>query len=179
MKMMKVGDWGKARQTVPGLGKKVLFAQAAAMNGEATLYKQKVKEAFRTRGRSNGIVWKDNAPGTIRNKGGRNTPLIDTGQLSKSITVKKGKLSVWVGIPNIPAVNSKLPLNALAEVHEYGKIIIQSRGGKTVIIKIPARSFLQSTQDAHFQKSEVAKRYLSRVAKSLGGIFAFGNRSLL
>lgn len=167
MTISKVGDWGAARAAVSGMGERMLRATQRATMQEAQLFRSLAVRAFNTGGRSNGEAWARNQPGTIRAKGS-SKPLIDSGQLRNSVAVVKIGQGVFVGVPSNTRREGGGPLVSIAEVHEYGKVIAQQRGGSIVLIKIPARSFIGSTASKHFSPRDVSARYFARVAIGMG-----------
>ncbi len=165
--VMKVGDWAKARAAVGGMATRMQNATTKATRQEAQLYRKMVLRAFQSRGKSNGYAWQKLKPDTIRRKGS-SKPLVDTAQLRNSIVVIEKGGNIFVGVSSKKRRSDGGSLVNIAAVHEFGKVIAQKRGTKVVLITIPKRSFLQATQDAHFQPSDVAKRYAQRVALLMG-----------
>lgn len=163
---MKVGEWAKARAAVAGMATRMSSATDKATRQEAQLFRKMVLRAFNSRGKSNGKAWAKLKPATIRRKGS-SKPLIDTAQLRNSVSVIEKGNTIFVGVSSKVRRNGR-PLANIAAVHEYGKVIAQQRGGKVVLIKIPQRSFIQSTADFHFKPSDVSKRYAQRVALLMG-----------
>lgn len=165
--VMKVGDWAKARAAVSGMGVRMRKATDRASRMEAQLYRKKVLDAFKTRGMSNGKAWAPLKPSTIKRKGS-SKPLIDTGQLRNSIVVIERGKEIFIGISSKVQRPRGGPLVNIAAVHEYGSVIAQARGSKIVLIRIPQRSFLQATADAHFKPADVKRRYARRVKALMG-----------
>lgn len=177
--MKKVGDWNKARAATTAMAVRMERATNRATKQEGQLFRALVVKAFNTSGRSNGKQWpklagggqKRNAQGRfLKSKSGRkgSKPLIDSGQLRGAVSVVERGDDVFVGVPNNKRRANGQPLAKIAEVHENGKVIAQQRGGKIVLITIPKRSFIQATADKHFQPGDVRKRYLQRVAHTMG-----------
>lgn len=163
--MEKIGPWGIARTTVLSLPTRSKAALKKSVLQEAQLFRTLTVKAFTTGGKSNGIKWPKIQPETRKRKGS-SKPLIDTGQLRNSIVVIKEGDGAFVGVPSKVKRKGR-PLVDIAWVHEYGKVIAQRRGGGVVLIKIPQRSFLQSTFDKHFQQGDVQARMSGRIAFAL------------
>lgn len=167
----KTGDWQQARAAVNAMAARYQRASARALKGEAQLFRRRVVEAFNSRGKSNGQAWVPNKPSTVRKKGS-SKPLIDSGQLRNSIEVIDGPAGVFVGVSSKVQRKGGGPLVNIAEVHEYGKVVAQARGGGIVLIKIPERSFLRATAKAHFAPKDVAERMVARTAAGMGAGWA-------
>lgn len=171
MTVKKIGDWNAARAAVAGMGARFKAASERANKQEAQLFRSLVVRAFNSRGATNGKPWPKLQRATIRAKGS-SKPLIDSGQLRNSIAVIDDGDNVFVGIESKKQRSGGGPLVDIAAVHEFGKVIAQQRGGNVVLIKIPQRSFLQSTFDAHFTPEKVRPRILARTAIAMGNGWA-------
>jgi phage gpG-like protein len=167
MTVQKVGQWAEARAAVTAMGRRMEMAQDRATKQEAQLFRAMIVRAFNSRGATNGKTWAPNAPATKAAKGS-SKPLIDSGQLRNSVAVVETGDQIFVGVPSKARRKDGGPLVDIAAVHEYGKIIVQKRGGSVVVIKIPERSFIRSTAAFHFKDGDVKKRYLARVATLMG-----------
>lgn len=167
MTITKVGDWAAARAATEAMGTRMVRATERATKQEAQLFRRMVVTAFNTRGKSNGTAWVPNKPSTRKQKGS-SKPLIDSGQLRNSVQVVDRGGAIFVGIPNFARRKGGGPLVSIAAVHEYGKVIVQNRGGQVVLIKIPKRSFIQATADFHFSPAKVRTRFHARVAVGMG-----------
>lgn len=164
----KTGDWNLALAAVTGMAKRMKVASEQALLKEANEYRKNVIKAFDTSGASNGRRWKPLKQSTI-DRGRRGTkPLIDTGDLRKSIVVIKGDGGVFVGVPNKARRKGGGPLVNIAAVHEFGKVIAQRRGSSITIIRIPRRSFISATAAKHHRGARVKARYAAAVAQGMG-----------
>lgn len=162
----KVGQWNAARALLNGMGGRYNRAVTRAIKLEAQLFRSMVLRAFNTRGRSNGKAWPKLQPATIRRKGSTK-PLIDRGDLRNSVAVIDRGGAIFVGVPSNTR-SARGPIVSIAAVHEYGKTIIQKRGSKIVVIKIPRRSFIADTAGFHFKAKAVRERVAARVQLALG-----------
>lgn len=127
--------------------------------------------------------------------------LIDTAQMRNSITVKQKGLEVFVGILRTSRGKDGRPLANIARVHEFGQTIavpvtramlrflhtMYAKGGKksskststdkmelgsTMLIRIPARPFIQPVVDKFYSNPAVVRaRFNARVGFILGGAF--------
>lgn len=189
------GQWKQATAAMSNLSLRAKAAEHVATLQEAHFYRVKVLDAFKTSGASNGRPWEPNAPSVVAEKGS-SKPLIDTGDLRQSVTVIDTGALVFVGVPSKKrARDADAPLVSIAEVHEFGKIILipvtdkmrkflmaklaelgfpESTGrgeflGNILILEIPERSFLRSTADKYYSNRTIIRdRYLRRLAKALG-----------
>lgn len=124
-------------------------------------------------------------------------PLLNRGDLWKAIVVKKENGVVFVGILRSAKGKGGKPIANLAEMHEFGSrpIVIrltqkahrflmmafrkagiagQSSGGAggsmIAVVQIPARPVFGPVFEKYLSnREEVAKRFLGRIAKRLGG----------
>lgn len=196
----QTGEWTKMRAAMRRIDAKSLrLAEGAAVYQEAHLFRKKIIECFNSSGRSNGIQWEPNKPSVLANKRS-SKPLIDTADLKNSVqVVGRNQYSAEVGIPNKARNRDGVRMTRIAEVHEFGKVIVmevtlpmfryvmammselggpagagtgQFRPGAVIVINIPARSFIQSTVDAHFDPLIVRARFIRRVGLMLGGTWA-------
>jgi hypothetical protein len=135
---------------------------------EAQLFLALTKRSFTTGGKSNGITWPKLSEATIRKKGS-SKPLIDKGELKNSITIIRSGENIFIGIPSGKRhTDRSKPMTQIGHVHEYGELIAQQRGSKVVLIRIPERSFLRSTEKFHFKPGDFGKRIEARVAIAMG-----------
>lgn len=167
MIVQKVGQWNEARAALFKQGMRARKAMAMATSQEAHLFRGLVIRAFNSGGRSNGVNWPKLQPATAKAKGSRK-PLIDSGDLRNSVVVVKDGNDAWVGVTSNTRGHNGENMANIAAVHEYGKTIVQKRGNKVVIIKIPKRSFLHSTAKFHFKPVIAKQRFLARVAIGMG-----------
>lgn len=193
-KTRKVGDWKKARDVLPGMAEAYKRAQIKAVRQEAELFRKKVIQCFKTGGKSNNIAWRPNTQSTVRGKGS-SKPLIDKGDLHGSITIIQAAIDTFFcGVPNNARSKDGTKYVKIGAVHEFGKVITMKitkkqhrwymanmhklgggsggggavpkfRPGAVLTIKIPKRSFLVSTRDAHFGGEKSRKRIQGRIAK--------------
>lgn len=194
IKTRKVGHWKALDYNMVQLATRVRVAQHIAVQQEAQMFRGKVIRAFTTSGRSNGKKWPKNSPSTIAQKGS-SKPLIDTGDLRNSIVaIPAGRNRAFVGVSSKKRTKDGERLVDIAEVHEFGRTIairvtqkmfnyvmaqLSQNGGKrrkgtgqfkpgsVLIIKIPERSFLRATADAHFTAAKVIPRVQRRFKKIL------------
>lgn len=203
VKVKKVGQWDKLRKVLPQVDEDYKKAQTQAVEKEALLFAKKVDEAFKTSGGSNGKKWAPNSRSTIAIKGSAK-PLINSGDLRSSITVKNvGADKFFAGVPNnVRSKNGGQMVN-IGEVHEFGKVIVMRitkkqhafvmanlaklgggrrggggsfRVGGTLVIKIPQRSFLGATMEAHFTERKSRSRIKRRISAKLRA--KYGNLAL-
>lgn len=190
----RAGQWNEARAALKGLSVRARKAEMKATLQEGHYFRGKVIKCFDSSGASNNVSWTPNAPAVIASKGS-SKPLIDTADLRNSVTVVQEAPVVFVGVPSKKRRRDGGPLVSIAEVHEYGKIIVipvtpkmlaflharrkelgdpPSSGaggivGGVLYIELKPRSFLQSTADAHYSNRTVLRdRYLRRLAVLMG-----------
>lgn len=126
-------------------------------------------------------------------------PLLNRGDLRNSITVKKVGGVVFVGILRSAKGAGGKPIANIAELHEFGSRPIVIRlskkahrflmmalrragagtaapghgapaGAMIAIVQIPARPFFGPVFDKYLSnREEVARRFMGRIAKRLGG----------
>lgn len=189
------GDWKILQARLQQLPTRVRAAQHFAVLQEAHLFRAKVLRAFKTRGRSNGSAWEPLKKATTAGKQS-SAPLVDRGDLRNSIVVvSRGRGRVFVGVSSKKRNKSGDRLVDIARVHEHGLVIAMRvtkkmhayvmaklselggggsggtgnfRPGAIIIIKIPERSFLRSTAEAHFKPAQMAARMQRRMARHLG-----------
>lgn len=192
----KVGDWAKARKILPGLDRIYKQAEVESIRKEAEHFRRMVIKAFRTGGTSNGKAWAKNSGFTTKMKGS-SKPLIDKGDLMGSITiVETGPAAFFVGVPNKARSKDGTKLVRIGAVHEFGHVIVMQitkkqhrffmaklkkmgggggggakgggfRPGATLVIKIPQRSFLVATKEAHFDGGKSERRVKRRIAAKM------------
>lgn len=195
------GNWNQVQKALAAASSVLATGQAfeKALLKEAYLMQRKMKQAIKTAGESNKQPWAPNAPSTVTIKGS-SKPLIDRGDLRNSISVVEHDKMIFIGIPNNARGRNGQDLVSVAATHEFGHtfaikvtqemrdaVLIKlakgdqskpfsSKGklvvGNTMIIRLPRRSFVGDTMDAHFSSEDVANRLLKRVALALGGPWA-------
>ena len=181
--IQRKGDWAAAERLLRSLPVEMSRAADKVLKSEAQEFARKAKRAFDTSGASNGVRW---AP--VKWRDGK--PLSDTGDLRDAIDVeKKGKLKYQI-VYNGGKGRTRQQMAMIAAVHERGKVISQiitkkqhaavmakisksgggGGGGKgtfkpgaTLVTRIPARSFMKSTQDAHFSGSKFSNRVATKI----------------
>lgn len=128
------------------------------------------------RGKIRDKRYKSNALSTARGKGfttpAEATPLVDSGDLlTKALVVNKLRQWYWeVGvIGNIGASNSKgkKTLKEIVPILHEGGTIVQTRGNKRVIIRIPSRPFLSSVWENPKVLSKIDKIWQTEVQRIL------------
>lgn len=197
IKVMQVGQWREAHDAVDNLDMRFKSAMDEALKKEAEYAQRKVKEAFRTSGASNGVKWRQNSQSTLRFKKGTK-PLVNSGILRRSIKIHKKGDDYFVGIENSARTKKGGNLARIAAVQEFGHVIVMRvtkkqhgffmsqlknfgsgskrktsgkrtfKPGSILVIKIPSRSFIKSTKDAHFKEGQSERRIHLRVTRSLG-----------
>lgn len=171
MSIGKFGQWDAARMAVESMGLRASRAMNSANGAEAHMFRALVVRAFNSRGKSNGTAWPKLQKSTIKRKGS-SKPLVDHGDLRNSIVVVDKGHEAFVGVLSSKRGRTGKPLVKVGDTHENGKVIVQKRGDKAVVIKIPKRSFLKATADKHFKPSVVKTRFLARVAIAMGNGWA-------
>lgn len=169
----------------------------------ATKYQKEVQRTLVSEGRSAGVRWDPMAPSTRATKHGRKL-LLDTYQLRRSLKVWKGDGGYYCGYRAGSAFNSRgVDMSVVAETHENGRtmrILVtkemvaaymaklarynkktkagMGKGklvvGSIMVIKVPARSFLRSTYEAHFRGrtvDQMALESLASVSPLIRGLF--------
>jgi hypothetical protein len=166
-----------------------------AIAQEAHLFRKRVVEAFDSSGASNKVVWAPNKESTAKIKGS-SKPLVDRADLRNSIEVQKVKNDEYfVGVPKgargakgqdlvdvggVHEEGKKIAITVTPKMHRYVMALLKQHGvppsnsgsgkfapGSTIVISIPARSFLQSTADAHFTQEKVDRRMQARMLRML------------
>lgn len=165
------------KANLPKRVRKVAKAEASFLLG-------KIREAFKTQGTSNGQRWEPNAPTTLETKKSRTT-LKNTGRLRKSVKLEIRDNEFFVGVPNGAKSLDGEAMTRIAERMEYGEIRtlrvtpamytaviskIQTNGkyrgsgrgdfrpGNSVVIRVPARSFLRATYEVHMKSHLIDRR---------------------
>ena len=195
--IIKVGDWSAAFKITSGMSARFKHAMDKAVHKEAQNFRNKVLQAFRSSGKSNGKPWRKNEPWTIKRKKS-SKPLIDKGDLYGSIVVIPVQESTYfIGVPNNARSHKGAKLTRVGSVHEFGQVITMtvtakqfyyimhlirkygssgkkpSSGSKvkiggTLIIRIPERSFLRDTLKEHFKPADVEARVMGHVTQQMG-----------
>ena len=164
VKMIKVGDWDRARRALTGAAGKARRAVEKANKQEAHLFRALVNRAFVSRGRSNGKAWPKLSPVTIAKKGSTK-PLIDSGQLKSSIVVVRKGDTFFIGVPHGTLHSDRgKRMTQIAHVHEFGHTIVQG----SRVIRIPERSFLRATRDFHYTPAKYKARMENRIGRAMG-----------
>lgn len=200
MKLSKTGAWAAARRILATAPKRLKDAQDKAVMQEAQFFRTKIVERLRS-GAPGGQAFQPLAPTTLairRLRGAKGTkPLIVHGDLRNSIAVVKEGDGVFVGVLRSAKSGSGGPLVNIAAVHEFGsrpivlkitpkvrallhaafrKAGLDAPAGDRpstgiAVIRVPPRPFLRPVFEEYGAPEEVAKRFVERVAKLLGGDF--------
>lgn len=174
---------------------RVQQAYKKAILQEAHAFRAHVIKAFDSSGKSNGKPWAPNTEGVRRAKKGKSKPLINAGDLRRSITVVSRGTDAFIGVLNRRTRKGGGPMVDIARVHEHGKVIVipvtkaminflhararelglppgggqgKLKEGGILIIEIPRRSFINDTANRHMKSRDVRDRVLSRIADELG-----------
>lgn len=194
IKTKKSGHWKLLDYNMVQLSTRVRAAQHLVVQQEAQYFRGKIIRAFNTSGQSNGKRWAPLKPGTIEAKGS-SKPLIDRGDLRNSVVaIPAGRNRAFVGVSSKKRSADGTRMVDIAAVHEFGRVIaiqvtqrmfnyvmaqLSERGGKsrkgsgkfkpgaTLVIKIPERSFLRATAEAHFTAAKVIPRAQRRFKQIL------------
>lgn len=203
MKLTKTGEWAAARRILASAPKRIREAQDKAVLQEAQFFRTKIVEGLRS-GSPGGQAFQPLAPTTLairRLRGGKGTkPLIHHGDLRNSIAVVKEGDGVFVGVLRSAKGSGGASLVNVAAIHEFGsrpivlkitpkvRALLHAAFRKAgldkpagdrpstgvAVIRIPARPFLRPVFETYGAPEEVAKRFVERVAKLLGGDFGTG-----
>jgi hypothetical protein len=199
------GDWGRASWILGTAPIRIRRAIDAAVLAEAQFFRRKVVEGFRTQapGGKTFAPLKKTTLAIRRFRGfGGTKALIVRGDLRNSVKVVKRQTSLgaeaFVGVNRTVRGRDGQKIVNIAEVHEFGKLIVipvtpamrrflmaafsqelGSEGGGAgglrlgiVIVKIPARPFIRPVAEKWFDGPQAAARFQGRVAAGLG--FDFG-----
>jgi hypothetical protein len=199
VRLNKIGQWPLARRILAG-GRRVKEAIDKALLQEAQFFRTKIVEGLREQA-PGGQPFAPLAPTTLairRFRGFKGTKaLMVRGDLRNSITVVKQPGGVFVGVLRTARGKGGQSLVNVAAVHEFGsrpitiKLTPKARrflhaafraagldapaadrpGTGIAVIKVPARPFLRPVFEKYGEAEEVAKRFLERVARNLGGEF--------
>jgi len=200
MKVTKVGAWQAVRRILDSAPKRIRAAEEKAVLQEAQYFRTKIVEGLRS-GAPGGQALQPLAPTTLairklRGFGGTK-PLIRQGDLRNSIAVVKESGGVFVGVLRSATSRGGGSLVDIAALHEFGSrpIVVkitpkvrallhaafrkagldQPRDDRpstgVAVIRILARPFLRPVFEKYGAPEEVAKRFMERVAKLLGGDF--------
>jgi hypothetical protein len=183
-----------------GQGEFDKVAKALAME-----YKREVLRTLRTEGQSAGVRWEPMAPSTRATKKGRKL-LLDTYKLRRSLKVWKAEGGYYCGYKlGTSFTHRGVDVAVIAQTHEEGKTIRilvtkamvaaymvklakynkntksgmgtgKMKVGSIMLIKIPARSFLASTYNAHFKDKKVAQKAVDAlldVSPLIRGLFKY------
>lgn len=200
MKLTKTGAWAAARRILSSAPKRLQEAQDKAVLQEAQFFRTKIVEGLRS-GAPGGEAFQPLAPTTLairRLRGAKGTkPLIVHGDLRNSIAVVKDGGAVFVGVLRSARSSGGASLVNIAAVHEFGSrpIILKitpkvrallhaafrkagldapsgdRRSTGVAVIRVPPRPLLRPVFEKYGQPADVAKRFVERVAKLLGGDF--------
>jgi len=200
VKLTKTGDWTAARRILASAPKRLREAQDKAVLQEAQFFRTKIVEGLRS-GAPGGQAFQPLAPTTLairRLRGGKGTkPLIHHGDLRNSIAVVREGNGVFVGVLRSAKSSGGASLVNIAAVHEFGsrpivvkitpkvrrflhaafrKAGLDEKSGDrpstgVAVIRLPARPFLRPVFEKYGAPEEVARRFVERVAKLLGGDF--------
>jgi hypothetical protein len=198
MKLTKTGAWASARRILASGPKRVEQALDKAVLQEAQFFRTKIVEGLRS-GSPGGEAFQPLAPTTLairRLRGAKGTkPLIVHGDLRNSIAVVKEGDGVFVGVLRSARSSGGGSLVNIAAVHEFGsrpivlkitpkvrallhaafrKAGLDTPSGTrpstgVAVIRIPPRPFLRPVFETYGAPEVVAKRFVDRVAKLLGG----------
>jgi phage gpG-like protein len=200
MRVTKVGAWQSVRRILDSAPKRIRAAEEKAVLQEAQFFRTKIVDGLRS-GAPGGQALQPLAPTTLairklRGFGGTK-PLIRQGDLRNSIAVVKEGDGVFVGVLRSATSRAGGSLVDIAALHEFGSrpIIVkitpkvrallhaafrkagldQPRADRpstgVAVIRIPARPFLRPVFEKYGAPEDVAKRFMERVAKLLGGDF--------
>lgn len=200
MKVTKTGAWSAARKILESGAKRIREAESKAVLQEAQFFRTKILEGLRS-GAPGGEAFQPLAPTTLairKLRGGKGTkPLIRHGDLRNSITVVKEGDGVFVGVLRSTKSSGGGSLVNVAAIHEFGsrpivlkitpkvrallhaafrKAGLDAPSGQrpstgVAVIRIPPRPFLRPVFETYGAPDVVAKRFVDRVAKLLGGDF--------
>lgn len=200
MKLSKTGAWDAARRLLSTAPKRFKDAQDKAVMQEAQFFRTKIVEGLRS-GAPGGQALQPLAPTTLairRLRGAKGTkPLIVHGDLRNSIAVVKEGDGVFVGVLRSAKSSGGASLANVAAIHEFGsrpivlkitpkvrallhaafrKAGLDAPSGTrpstgVAVIRIPPRPFLRPVFETYGAPDVVAKRFIERVAKLLGGDF--------
>ena len=200
MKLTKTGDWTAARRILASAPKRLHEAQQKAVLQEAQFFRTKIVEGLRS-GAPGGDAFQPLAPTTLairKLRGSKGTkPLIRYGDLRNSIAVVKEGDGVFVGVLRSAKSSGGAALVNVAAIHEFGSrpIVVkitpkvrrllhvafrqaglEEKSGDRpstgiAVIRIPARPFLRPVFEKYGSPEVVARRFVERVAKLLGGDF--------
>jgi len=200
MKLTKTGAWDAARRILGSAPKRIREAENKAVLQEAQFFRTKIVEGLRT-GAPGGEALQPLAPTTLairKLSGGKGTkPLVHHGDLRNSIAVVKEGDGVFIGVLRSAKSSGGGSLVNVAAIHEFGsrpivvkitpkvrtflhaafrKAGLEEKSGDrpstgVAIIRIPARPFLRPVLEEHGAPEVVARRFIERVAKILGGDF--------
>lgn len=155
------GDWAKASRILGPSGRtakaRIRRAIDRALMQEAQWFRRKVIRGIRDQA-PGGVAFAPLMARTIASKGSSKA-LIDTGTLIRSISVRKVRGGVFVGVLRTARTDAGGPLADVAQIHEEG----------APKANIPKRAFLQPVEDRYGPDSP--RRMLARVAAILGGDF--------
>jgi phage gpG-like protein len=200
VKVTKTGAWSAARKILESGAKRIREAESKAVVQEAQFFRTKIVEGLRS-GAPGGDAFQPLAPTTLairKLRGGKGAkPLVRHGDLRNSITVVKEGDGVFVGVLRSAKSSGGGSLVNVAAIHEFGSrpIVLkitakvrallhaafrqagleqpsgdrQSKG--LAVIRIPPRPFLRPVFEKYGAPDVVAKRFVDRVAKLLGGDF--------
>jgi len=200
VKVTKTGAWSAARKILESGAKRIREAESKAVLQEAQFFRTKILEGLRS-GAPGGEAFQPLAPTTLairKLRGGKGTkPLIRHGDLRNSITVVKEGDGVFVGVLRSTKSSGGGSLVNVAAIHEFGsrpivlkitpkvrallhaafrKAGLDAPSGQrpstgVAVIRIPPRPFLRPVFETYGAPDVVAKRFVDRVAKLLGGDF--------
>jgi hypothetical protein len=200
VKLSKTGAWAAARRILATAPKRLRDAQDKAVMQEAQFFRTKIVEGLRS-GAPGGQAFQPLAPTTLairRLRGAKGTkPLIVHGDLRNSIAVVKEGDGVFVGVLRSAKGSGGASLVNVAAVHEFGsrpivlkitpkvRALLHAAFRKAgldaptgdrpttgvAVIRVPPRPFLRPVFETYGAPDVVAKRFIDRVAKLLGGDF--------
>lgn len=171
------GDWKLATAFFAGAQVRIQAALDAGQARACLLLVREIKDGIKRGHPTGGEPFAPLHWFTIQQKGGKETPLIETGQLFNSIKFKKVGFQAWfVGIFKGESHHSGFQTVELAQILEEGALIpvtvsmwtyLQEHGWhlspNTPYIHIPARPFLSPP----IQDEEVQKRMVREISHAL------------
>lgn len=193
----KVGDWAKARAVLPGFDHFYRQAEIQSVRKEAEHFVRMVNRAFKTSGKSNRVTWAPNSNFTKRMKRSSKPLIDTGDLKKSVRMIPAGPGMFFAGVPNNARGKNGKSLIPIGKIHEFGKVIVMRitqkqhrffmaklkemgmggargggggggfRPGSTLVIRIPKRSFLVSTKEAHFDDLKSQRRIKRRISEDM------------
>lgn len=188
LKVTMTGPWNAAKQFHRTAEVAMVMRHKSILKSEAEEAANRIRECIETEGASVGIQWEPLSTWTHFEKG-TNTKLKDTGALLNSIVVRKKGVKYEVGVSDTATYPDGKQILPIADTLEFGALVYvemtrrmagylalrakelgipaskssKTPIGGTMIIRIPARPFMQPVKAKFFTPFAIHKRVIGKL----------------